>query len=681
MSIPQKTNGRVAELRKLLNEYSYHYYVLDAPLVSDAEYDRLFQELQKIEAEEPALISADSPTQRIGEKPLAAFAQIRHEIPMLSLDNAFHEEDVVAFDQRVCERLSSDKAHSVSKVEYTCEPKVDGAAVSLVYEDGVLISAATRGDGMVGEDILQNVRTINSIPLHLRGHNYPRVLEVRGEIYMPLVGFKAFNKKAQAVDEKVFVNPRNAAAGSLRQLDPKITAQRPLDIFCYAVGKVAVNNKAQNLPERHSEILQKLKTWGFRINPEIEVVDGIAGCMKYYQKMQHKRETLPYEIDGVVYKVDRINLQEELGFISRAPRWALAHKFPAQEEMTTVEAIEFQVGRTGVLTPVARLKPVFVGGATVSNATLHNMDEILAKDVRVGDTVVVRRAGDVIPEVVSVVKAHRHKDASPVKLPRHCPVCGADIVKPDGEVAARCSGGLYCAAQRKESIKHFAIRAAMNIKGLGDKIVDQLVDEKLIENVADLYDLTLEKLSELERKGEKSASNLMAALEKSKATTLARFIYALGIREVGEATAFSLAQHFGDLAKLEHADVGDLQNIPDIGPIVAQHIVTFFKQKHNRDLIEKLLKAGIHWPKAEQIKQQGGAHKKFAGKTFVFTGTLSRLAREEAKARVQELGGKVSESVSSKTDYVVAGTDPGSKLAKAEKLGVKIIDEEEFLKL
>ena len=660
---------RAAQLRKLLNEYSYNYYVLDAPIASDAEYDRLYRELQQLEVQYPELITADSPTQRVGETPLAKFAEVRHAIPMLSLDNAFNDAEVLTFDKRIHDRLDDQKS-----IEYVCEPKIDGCAVSLIYEDGILVRAATRGDGFIGEDILLNVRTIQSIPLKLHGNDFPKIFEARGEIYIPKKEFEEFNKRAETEGEKIFVNPRNAASGSLRQLDPKTTAKRPLDIFCYAVGEI----QGEKLPKKHSEILQKLKHFGLKVNPEIKVVMGIEGCLQYYANMAKKRSQLPYEIDGVVYKVNDMALQEKLGFVSRAPRFALAHKFPAEEETTQVLNVEFQVGRTGALTPVARLKPVFVGGATVSNATLHNIEEVWHKDIRIGDTVIVRRAGDVIPEVVGVVPGHRHKEAEKIVLPKKCPICGSDVIKVEGEAVARCSAGLYCRAQRKESIKHFASRLAMNIEGLGDKLVEQLVDKNLVHNVADLYQLKLENIISLERMGEKSAANLLEALEKSKKTTLPKFIYALGIREVGEATAQSLAQYFGDIESLMNADLETLQNIQDIGPVIAEYIVVFFRQKHNRELIEKLIKHGIIWPKIETI----AAHKKpFTGVTFVLTGSLSSMTREEAKERLQLLGAKVSESVSAKTNYVVAGLDPGSKLDKANKLGVKVIDEDGFIKL
>lgn len=667
--IPKHVIKHVLELKHLLQEYSYHYYVLSTPLVPDAEYDRLFRELQDLEKKYPQLITLDSPTQRIGEKPLTAFAQVRHTIPMLSLDNAFTTEEVLAFDKRVHDRLDLSE-----NLAYVCEPKIDGIAVSLVYENGLLVRAATRGDGSVGEDISQNVRTILSVPLQMRGKHYPRLLEVRGEVFMPLAGFKEFNKKAVQEGSKVFVNPRNAAAGSLRQLDPHITAMRPLDIFCYAVGEVVDGE----LPNNHYAILGKLNEWGFKINPEIAVANNVSGCLNYYNNMMQKRTKLPYEIDGVVYKVNDLKQQERLGFIARAPRWAVAHKFPAQEELTRVVQIEFQVGRTGTLTPVARLEPVFVGGATVSNATLHNIDEVWQKDVRVGDTVIVRRAGDVIPEIVGVVKERRPSVTKPVELPRHCPVCGAEVVRVAGESAARCSGGLYCSAQRKESIKHFAGRGGMDIRGLGDKLVEQLVDHGIINNVADLYALHLEQLAVLERMGEKSATNLLDALAKSKQTTLSHFIYALGIREVGEATAQILAEYFTDLEALMNASEEELQQISAIGPVVAKHITTFFRQQHNRELIKKLLEFGINWP---VIKKHSQRVSPLAGQIFVLTGTLSNMTRDEAKNRLQKLGAKISESVSGKTAYVVAGSDPGSKLTKAQQLNVKIIGEDELSSL
>lgn len=659
------TQHRISELRNLIKEYDYHYYVLDAPIVSDAIYDQLFRELKDLEISHPELITQDSPTQRVGIKAASKFAEVTHKIPMLSLDNAFSDEEVIAFDKRVREKLT----HQID-LEYVCEPKIDGLAVSIVYENGNLIRAATRGDGIIGEDITQNVRTIPSIPLHLRGKNIPNIIEIRGEIYMPIKGFLQYNQEAEKNNEKVFVNPRNAAAGSLRQLDPKITAARPLNIFCYAIGEI----KGLDLPSTHAKTLEQLKEWGLRINSEIIVAKNIQECLDYYHKMGEKRAHLPYAIDGVVYKVNQISLQKELGFVARAPRWAIAHKFPAEEESTKVLDVEFQVGRTGAITPVARLKPVFVGGATVSNSTLHNIDEILRKDIRIGDTVIVRRAGDVIPEIVSVIIEKRPEHTKSISLPKNCPICNSEIVKAAGEIIARCSGGLYCSAQRKESIKHFASRAALDINGLGDKLVDQLVDSGLIHNVADLYKLNLEKLSNLERMGEKSAENLLSALEKSKTTTLAKFIYALGIREVGEVTAQDLSQYFGSLEKLMLADEETLQSIPNIGPTVTKHISTFFRQKHNCELIEQLIQTGIHWPMPIILKNQP-----LAGKTFVLTGTLQSMSREEAKTKLIALGAKISENVSKNTNYLIIGRDPGSKLAKAEKLGVEILDEKKFL--
>lgn len=653
---------RIDELKKLLQDYSYYYYVVAQPKVPDAEYDRLFRELQQLEEQHPELITVDSPTQRVGAKPASSFAQIRHVIPMLSLDNALAETEVLNFDRRIRERL-----HITNEIEYVCEPKIDGTAVSLVYEQGILTKAATRGDGIVGEDILQNVRTITSVPLALRDNDFPRVLEIRGEVYMPIAGFKELNKTS----DKTFVNPRNAASGSLRQLDSRITASRPLDIFCYTVGEVLEGE----LPPKHSAILAKLKTWGLKINPDIKVVTGVTACLAYYQIIEKKRDALPYEIDGVVYKVNDLQLQNKLGFVARAPRWAVAHKFPAQEELTKILNIEFQVGRTGALTPVARLQPVFVGGATVSNATLHNIDEVWRKDVRVGDMVIIRRAGDVIPEIVAVVQERRPKGTKKVVLPRHCPVCGSEITKIEGEIVARCSGGLYCSAQRKETIKHFASRGALDIKGLGTKLVDELVDCGLVNNVAELYDLTAEKITELERKKEKSATNLLQAIAASKNTTLPRFIYALGIREVGATTAQNLAQHFGSLDKLMQANDAELAAINDIGPTIAKQIVTFFRQAHNQELIAKLLQVGIHWPKPKLLSQP------LAGRSFVLTGSLVTLTRDGAKEQLQALGAKVSAAITKNTTYLVVGANPGTKLAKAKKLEISCLNEAELLKL
>jgi len=574
-SVSQRLIDRVRTLRTAIEHHNYRYFVLDDPEIPDAEFDRLMRELRSLEEAHPELVTPDSPTQRVGAVAATEFGEIRHRVPMLSLDNAFDVADVESFDRRIRERLGQDEP-----VEYACEPKMDGLAVSIVYEGGVLVQAATRGDGTTGEDVTHNVRTIKSVPLRLQGKGWPGLLEVRGEVFMPIRGFEAMNRRAQKRGEKVFVNPRNAAAGSLRQLDPRVTADRPLEVFFYGVGLV---DKGA-LPDRHSEILLEIKRWGLRSSPEATVTTGIEGLLDYYERLQSKRPSLPYQIDGVVYKVNALALQQRLGYVARAPRWALAHKFPAEEEMTVVRAIEWQVGRTGALTPVARLEPVFVGGVTVSNATLHNIEELHRKDVRIGDAVIIRRAGDVIPEVVKAVLERRPKGAEIVHLPVRCPVCQSKVVREGEEAVARCSGGLYCAAQRKESLKHFASRRAMDIEGLGSKLVEQLVDAGLVKSAADLYGLTAEQLAGLERMAEKSAANLVAALEKSKKTTLARFLFALGIRDVGEATATSLAEHFGSLEALADADVESLVEVPDVGPTIAQHIRGFFQEKHNESL-------------------------------------------------------------------------------------------------
>ncbi len=662
-------NKKIAALRAELEDHNYRYYVLDAPTIPDPEYDRLFRQLQELEQQHPELVTPASPTQRIGARPATGFKQIRHEVPMLSLANAFADEELIAFDKRVHDRL-----HSGAQVEYACEPKLDGLAVTLLYEQGKFVRAATRGDGTTGEDISANIRTINSVPLQLRGKDFPALLEVRGEVFMPKAGFAELNAYARKHQEKEFANPRNAAAGSLRQLDPKITASRPLEIFFYAVGKVADGD----IPTTHYQLLQKFRQWGLRTCPHIQLAKGVDACLQFYHHIAEQRAELPYEIDGVVYKVNDFNLQHKLGFVSRAPRWAIAHKFPAQEEISKVDAIEFQVGRTGALTPVARLEPVFVGGVTVSNATLHNMDEIERKDVRVGDTVIVRRAGDVIPEVVSVVLAKRPKHTRKVKMPSKCPVCDSDVIKPEGEAVARCSGGLYCMAQRKESIKHFAARKAMDVDGLGDKLVEQLVDLELLHNVSDIYALTHEQIANLERMGAKSAANLLTAIDSSKSTSLARFIFALGIREVGEATANNLAEHYGNLDKLMQADEGSLQQVGDVGPVVAANVVAFFQQAHNQEVMAALIKHGVHWP---DVTPQPKAALPLQGQSFVLTGTLETLTRDQAKAQLQALGAKVSSSVSAKTSYVIAGADPGSKYQKAEKLNVPIKDEAWLLAL
>lgn len=663
----------VGELRRKIEDYNYAYYVRDDPTVPDAEYDRLMRRLREIEAAHPSLVTPDSPTQRVGGEKLAEFKEIRHSKPMLSLDNAFSEEELEGFHRRVVDRLTS-AGIEAEQVQYWAEPKLDGAAVSLRYEHGELVFGATRGDGSTGEDITHNVRTIRSIPLRLRGRA-PDIFEVRGEIFMPKKGFDELNRRALERGEKTFVNPRNAAAGSLRQLDPRLAAERPLEAFFYALGEVSGWRRE---PRTQQAIVEQLQGFGLRTCPEAELVAGIPGCLAYYASIGEKRPELPYDIDGVVYKVNELDWQERLGFVSKAPRWAIAHKFPAQEELTVIKDVEFQVGRTGALTPVARLEPVFVGGVTVSNATLHNIDELHRKDVRVGDTVIVRRAGDVIPEIVKVVADRRPPGAHAVRMPKHCPVCGSDVVRPEGEAVARCVGGLVCAAQRKEAIRHFASRRAMDIEGFGEKLVDQLVERGLVRTAADIYDLTFDQLASLERMGEKSAQNLQVSLEASKTTTLPRFLYALGIREVGEATALALANHFASLDALLSADEDQLQAVPDIGPIVAESIHAFFQEKHNITVIEKLLKQGIHWPTPTRV---AASESPFSGKTVVITGTLSGMSRDEAKARLIALGAKVSGSVSKNTDLVIVGENPGSKLEKAKELKVQIRSEAELLQL
>ncbi len=665
MAAPEMAR-RVETLRREIEYHNYRYYVLDEPVISDAEYDALMAELRELEAAYPELITPDSPTQRIGAPPSEAFAPIRHEVPMLSLDNAFTEADVLDFDRRVRERLG------VEAVEYTAEPKLDGLAVSIQYENGMLTRAATRGDGFLGEDVTANVKTIRSIPLRLRGSGWPQRFEVRGEVFMPLEGFRKLNQWAMQHGEKVFANPRNAAAGSLRQLDPRITAGRPLDFCCYGSGIFPKDR----LPENQAQLLTSFREWGLPTPRELQVVKGIEGCLKYYRTMLAKRDSLPFEADGVVYKVNRLAWQERLGYTARAPRWAIAHKFPAIETTTVVEAIEVQVGRTGILTPVAKLRPVPVGGVVVSSATLHNFEEIRRKDVRVGDTVIVHRAGDVIPEVVKVILEKRPPHTKLAEPPKSCPVCGAEVVADPGGTLIRCSGGLYCPAQLKASIKHFASRRALDIEGLGDKLIDQLLEKGLIKDVADLYALTAEQLAELERMGSKSAQNLIQALEKSKSTTLARFLNALGIREVGEVTAQILADHFQSLERLIAADESELEKVPGVGPVVAKHIAAFFRQPHNLTVIERLRRAGVHWERPQPRRPAP-----LADKTFVFTGALASMTRDEAKARLKALGAKATDSISKKTDYVVAGRSPGSKLDKARRLGLAILDEEQFLEL
>lgn len=661
--------ARAEDLRRQLEHHNYRYHVLDDPEVSDAEYDRLLNELKQIEAENPDLITPDSPTQRVGATPVSELQEAVHTTPMLSLDNAFTDEDLINFDRRVRERLETEKV-----IEYVAEPKLDGLAMSFRYEHGKLVRAATRGDGMKGEDVTHNVRTIKAVPTQLRG-KAPDVIDVRGEVFMTLAGFKAMNQRALEKGEKVFVNPRNAAAGTIRQLDPRLAANRPLDVFFYAVGE----HGNWKLPATHFEVLERLREWGLKVSPLAKLVQGVEGCLEYYRQIGEQRSSLKYEIDGVVYKVNRFAQQRELGFVARAPRWAIAHKFPAHEENTIVRDVEFQVGRTGALTPVARLEPIFVGGVTVSNATLHNMDEVKRKDVHIGDTVVIRRAGDVIPEVVKVVIERRPKNARPVELPEKCPICGSAVEREEGEAVARCTGSLSCAAQLKGALLHFAGRRAMDIDGLGEKIVDQLLTGGLVHSPADLYKLTVEQFADLERLGEKSAKNLVDALEKSKKTTLARFLYALGIRDVGESTATALANHFGSLETLQDANDAAIQEVPDVGPVVAAHVYTFFQQPHNREVIQALRERGVHWPaqKARAAPTEGP----LTGKTFVLTGTLESMSRDDAGDRITALGGKVTGSVSKKTSYVVAGTEAGSKLTKAQELGVEILDEAAFLKL
>jgi DNA ligase (NAD+) len=666
---PAAAANRAAALREQIAHHNYRYHVLDDPEISDAEFDALLRELRALEAEHPALVTPDSPTQRVGGSPAAAFPQVQHRVPMLSLDNAFSEEDVIAFDRRVRERLGRDVA-----VDYAAEPKLDGLAISVIYEHGLLARAATRGDGVTGEDVTANVRTIESVPLRLRG-TAPPLLEVRGEVYMPVAGFLEMNARAAERGEKVFVNPRNAAAGSLRQLDPRITASRPLDLFFYAIGTL----EGGAMPERQSDLAGALRDWGLRTCPEAARVSGVEGCLGYYRQLGLRRPDLPYQIDGVVYKVDLQADREALGFISRAPRWAVAHKFPAEEAETRIEDVEFQVGRTGALTPVARLAPVFVGGVTVSNATLHNMDELERKDVRVGDTVIVRRAGDVIPEVVRVLPERRPDGARVVALPRGCPVCGSPVLRDADEAVARCSGGYACAAQRRERILHFASRRAMDIEGLGDKLVDQLVGAGQVDDPADIYELTAADLAALERMGEKSAEKVLAAIERSRETTLARFLFALGIRDVGEATALALAQHFGALEPLMAADADTIQQVPDVGPVVAARVTAFFADPANRAIVERLRAAGVHW--ADLPVQRVAAELPLAGKTFVLTGALQGLSRDEAGDRLRALGAKVAGSVSKKTDYVVAGAEAGSKLQKAQDLGIPVLDEAALLRM
>lgn len=657
----------ISQLRADLDDANYRYYVLDEPTLTDADYDRKLQRLKQLEGEHPELISPDSPTQRVGAAPAEGFPEVAHAIPMLSLDNAFSRDDIVAFAERVAERLECQS----EEIEFSCEPKLDGAAVSLVYEQGVLVSGATRGDGRTGEGITSNLRTLRSVPLKLMGKNVPELVEVRGEVIMRHSGFEALNERAREEGSKVFANPRNAAAGSLRQLDPRITATRPLEFHAYQAARLEPDLGDAT----HSALMARLSTLGFRTSAELTTMYGPDAVADYCEQLGAKRDQLGYDIDGVVIKVNDLRHQRELGFVARAPRWAVAFKFPAQEEVTTLNDVEFQVGRTGAITPVARLAPVTVAGVTVSNATLHNADEITRLGVMIGDTVAIRRAGDVIPQVVRVDEEKRPADARVITFPDHCPVCGSDIERLEGEAVARCSGGLYCAAQRKEALKHFASRKALDIDGLGEKLIEQLVDQEWVKTPADLFHLSVEQLKSLPRMGEKSATNLVNALEKAKQTTLARFIYALGIREVGEATAANVANHFGTLQALQDADQAALEAVNDVGPIVAKHIHTFFRQPHNLETIQALIEAGITWQESEVT--QGPTP--LEGQTWVLTGAMESMTRDEGKARLQALGAKVAGSVSKKTTCLVAGEAAGSKLTKAEQLGVEVIDEATFI--
>ena len=672
IATPESARYTAEALRTELNYHNYRYYVLDDPEIPDAEYDRIFHELQALEARFPDLVTVDSPTQRVGAAPRPEFSQVRHRLPMMSLENAMSDEKLAEVHRRIMSGLRRD-----GEAIYTAEPKLDGLAVNIRYENGVLVQAATRGDGTTGEDITANVRTIRNVPLRLLGRDWPAVLEVRGEVYLPQRGFKRLNAQAAACGDKTFANPRNAAVGSLRQLDHRITSARPLRFCCYGWGEIAADPG-----ESQFAMLKRIGDWGVPISKELRRVTGLAGCRDYFNDLKERREDIGYGIDGVVFKLDRLADQLALGATIHHPRWAIARKFPAQEALTVVEAVEFQVGRTGAVTPVARLTPVQVGGVTVSNATLHNMDEVERKDVQVGDTIYVRRAGDVIPEIVRVLPERRPPEARPVVLPTTCPVCGSDVIRPEGEAVARCSGGLYCPAQRKEAIRHFASRKAMDIDGLGEKLIDQLVEQGLVHEPADLYHLTEGQLAGLERMGAKSAANLCTALERSKETSFARFIFALGIREVGEATAAALAARFDSLQALMAARAEDLLLVEGVGPVVSAHIAGFFTQAHNREAIERLIVAGIHWPTeaARGAHSSGSQAPPLAGKTFVITGTLSR-PRDQIKAELEALGAKVTGSVSKNTDYLLAGEEAGSKLAKALDLGVPVIDEPELASL
>lgn len=668
----QSVEARLETLRTQLRYHEHKYHVEDAPEIPDAEYDRLMRELKALEQEHPALITPDSPTQRVGAEPLAAFESVRHEVPMLSLDNVFDEHSFLAFCKRINDRLKHE-----DDLSFCCELKLDGLAVSLLYEEGVLVRAATRGDGTTGENITSNIRTIGAIPLRLSGDDIPRRVEVRGEVFMTHGGFETLNEEARRTGGKVFANPRNAAAGSLRQLDPRITAKRPLTFFCYGVGLV----EGGSLPDSHWERLQRFKSWGLPVSDRIRRCCGSDAVLDFYRQVEETRSGLGFDIDGVVIKVDDLALQERLGFVARAPRWAVAYKFPAQEQLTWLRDVEFQVGRTGAITPVARLEPVAVAGVVVSNATLHNADEIDRLGIRIGDRVTVRRAGDVIPQIVSVVLTERPQETQPIVFPDQCPVCGSDVERVEGEAVTRCTGGLFCGAQRKEALKHFVSRRAMDVDGMGDKIIDQLVEKEYVHTPADLFRLTAGILTGLDRMGPKSAQNLVNALEKAKSTTFARFLYALGIRDVGEATAASLAAHFLTPQALSDADLDALQQVQDVGIVVATRVRNFLDEEHNQQVIRELTdEIGIHWPEPVAVDVDASSSP-FAGKTLVLTGSLSVLSRDEAKDRLTALGAKVSGSVSKKTDLVIAGEAAGSKLTKAQSLGIPVIDEAEMMRL
>lgn len=663
---------QITALRTTLRHHEYLYHVMDTPEVPDAEYDRLMAQLRELEGAHPDLVTPDSPTQRVGAEPLAAFDQVRHEVPMLSLDNTFDEAGFLAFNKRVQDRLKSS-----DDLVYCCELKLDGLAVSLLYEEGVLVRAATRGDGTTGENITANVRTIHAIPLRLRGDNIPARVEVRGEVFMTESGFEKLNEEARRTGAKVFANPRNAAAGSLRQLDPRITAKRPLTFFCYGLGLL----EGGEMPASHLGRLEQFKAWGLPVSNRVRLANNADQVLEFYRQIEQDRPSLGFDIDGVVIKVDSLALQEQLGFVARAPRWAVAFKFPAQEQLTFVRDVEFQVGRTGAITPVARLEPVQVAGVIVSNATLHNADEIARLGLRIGDKVVIRRAGDVIPQVVNVVESERPDDTREIVFPSHCPVCGSDVERVEGEAVTRCTGGLICGAQRKEALKHFVSRRALDVDGMGDKIIDQLVEKEYVKTPADLFRLTAGKLTGLDRMGPKSAQNVVDALEKAKFTTLPRFLYALGIREVGEATAANLANHFGELEKVMDADLDALIAVQDVGKVVASHVRNFMDEESNREVIRELTEQmGVHWPQVEVVNAEE-IDSPFAGKTVVLTGSLSQMNRDDAKARLTALGAKVSGSVSKKTDLLIAGEAAGSKLAKAQELGIAVIDEAEMIRL